>query len=128
MATFLPSACRRYLEERSLPFREVLTSDSQRGLILGPLPLPVGLFNASEAQILILIPTGYPDIPPDMFYVDPWLKQLPNNVDPKAASVAQQFDGKTWQRWSRHNNTWRPGKDGIWTMIKRVETALKEAK
>lgn len=128
MTTFLPSDCRRYLEERGLVFREVTEPNGQRGLILGPLPLPAGKFTASAAEVLILLPTGYPDTAPDMFYTNPWLKLLPDNRDPKATSVALQFEGKTWQRWSRHNNTWRPGKDGIWTMLKRVETAIAEAK
>jgi hypothetical protein len=128
MATFLPSACRRYIEERGLAFREALEPNGQRGLVLGPLSLPAGKFTACEAEVLILLPAGYPDTPPDMFYTDPWLKLLPDNKDPNAASVALQFEGKAWQRWSRHNSAWRPGKDGIWTMLKRIETAIAEAK
>ena len=127
MATFLPSACRRYLEERGIVFREVLEPNGQRGLVLGPLPLPAGKFTAPAAEVLILLPPGYPDAPPDMFYTDPWLKLVRGNRDPKAASVPMSFDDKTWQRWSRHNNAWRPGKDGIWTMLKRIETAIAEA-
>ena len=128
MSTFLASSCRRYLEERSLAFREIIEPNGQPGLILGPLPLPAGKFTAGTAEILILMPTGYPDTSPDMFYTDPWLKLLPDNRDPTAASVPLQFNGKTWQRWSRHNNSWRPGKDGIWTMLKRIESALEGAK
>jgi len=44
-----------------------------------------------------------------------------------AANVAQSFAGQNWQRWSRHNSEWRPGIDGIWTMLKRVEDALERA-
>ena len=44
-----------------------------------------------------------------------------------AANVAQSFAGQSWQRWSRHNSEWRPGIDGIWTMIKRVDDALEKA-
>jgi hypothetical protein len=36
--------------------------------------------------------------------------------------------GHNWQRWSRHNNSWRPGVDGLHTMIKRIEHALAKAK
>ena len=128
MTTFLPSACRNYLEEGNITFREALEPDGRRGLVLGPLLLPTGKYTSPAANVLILLPPGYPDTPPDMFYTDPWLRLLPDNRDPKAASVALQFDGKTWQRWSRHNSTWRPGKDGIWTMLKRIETALVEAR
>jgi len=127
MSKFLPSACRRYLEERGLAFREVLEANGQRGLVLGPLPLPENKYNAATVEALILLPAGYPDTPPDMFYTLPWLKLQPGNKDPKAASASLQFEGKTWQRWSRHNPAWRPGKDGIWTMLKRIETAITEA-
>jgi len=128
MASILPSDCRCYLEERELVFREVLDANGQTGLVLVSLPLPAGKYSVPVADVLILLPTGYPDTPPDMFYTYPWLKLQPGSNDPQAASEPLQFDGKTWQRWSRHNNTWRPGKDGIWTMLKRVETAIAEAK
>lgn len=122
----LPSRCRRYLVERSIAYREV-EDGAQKGVILQGVPLPAGRFDASAVDILILLPTGYPDHPPDMFYADPWLKLAASNGYPKAADQAFNFGGQRWQRWSRHNNSWRPGVDGIWTMLKRVETALEGA-
>lgn len=122
----LPSRCRRYLAERSIAYREV-EDGAQKGVILQGVPLPAGRFDASAADILILLPAGYPDHPPDMFYADPWLKLAASNGYPKAADQAFNFGGQRWQRWSRHNNSWRPGVDGIWTMLKRVETALAGA-
>ena len=77
--------------------------------------------------VLIQLPPGYPDVAPDMFYLMPWVKLRNGGRYPSAANVAQSFAGQTWQRWSRHNSEWRPGIDGIWTMIKRVEDALEKA-
>ena len=122
----LPSKCSRYLKERGLRFEEV-EDGGQKGLILLQFHLPEGLFDATVADILILLPAGYPDTPPDMFYALPWLRVQPANSYPTAADQPIAFNGGNWQRWSRHNNQWRPGLDGIWTMIKRIETALKEA-
>ena len=77
--------------------------------------------------MLILLPKGYPDVAPDMFYLTPWVKLIPSNTYPNKADRALNFAGQNWQRWSRHNKEWRPGVDGIWTMLKRVEDALEKA-
>ena len=123
---FLPSRCRRYLVDRSIAFQEI-DDGAQKGVVLSGMSLPAGRFDAPSADILILLPAGYPDNPPDMFYAKPWLKLSSSRSYPKAADRSFNFAGQSWQRWSRHNNSWRPGVDGIWTMLKRVETALAEA-
>jgi hypothetical protein len=89
--------------------------------------LPAGLFDTSKADILIIIPSGYPDTAPDMFHLIPWVRLAVGNAFPRAADQAVMFNGQSWQRWSRHNPEWRPGIDGIWSMLKRVEHALKVA-
>ncbi len=86
-----------------------------------------GLFDATHANILVLISAGYPDAAPDMFYTLPWVKVSARNAWPRAADHPQALAGQTWQRWSRHINEWRPGIDGIWTMLKRIDHALQVA-
>ncbi len=76
---------------------------------------------------MILLPPGYPDCAPDMFYCLPWLNLAATGGEPRATQVRQMFQGRSWQRWSRHNHEWRPGVDGLHTMVKRVERALAEA-
>jgi len=125
MAT-LPIRCRTYIEGRGLVVDEV-EENGQKGVVLRQFPLPAGRFDESNADILIMLPSAYPDVAPDMFYAMPWLRLAGSKQYPRAADYPVAFVGKTWQRWSRHNNTWRPGVDGIWTMIKRVEAALAEA-
>lgn len=122
----LPMKCRRYLMERGIAFEEV-EDGGQKAAILRGFALPPGRFNASAADILILLPAGYPDSPPDMFHALPWIKLVSTKCYPKAADQSVLFAGQSWQRWSRHNNAWRPGVDGIWTMLKRIEAALEEA-
>ena len=122
----LPSKCRRYLTERGIAFEEV-EHGGAKAVILRAFALPPGRFDAPAADILILLPAGYPDNPPDMFHAMPWLRLVSPNRYPKAADQSVSFAGQSWQRWSRHNNAWRVGVDGIWTMLKRIETALKEA-
>lgn len=124
---FLPERCRAYLTEKDIAFAEVIDAAGQRGIILRQYPLPKGLFDAAKADLLILIPSGYPDVPPDMFYLLPWVKLVGRNALPRAADQPHAFAGQTWQRWSRHNPEWRPGVDGIWSMLKRVDHALEVA-
>lgn len=124
--TFLPLADRRYLAERGLIYREVEHA-GQKGIVLESFLLPGSRFDAERADILILLPPGYPDTAPDMFYLLPWVRLVGKGAYPRAADVRFDFDGKTWQRWSRHEPQWRPGVDGIWTMLKRVERALEVA-
>lgn len=120
----LPMKCRRYLTERGIRFEEYEES-GQKTVIVKQFGLPAGRFDAPSADILILLPCGYPDSPPDMFYALPWLKLAASNRYPNRADVSLEFQGRNWQRWSRHNSEWRAGVDGIWTMLKRVETALE---
>lgn len=124
--SFLPESDRAYLASKGMSFEEVVDG-SKNGVILKARPLPSGRFDAPAADILIILPPGYPDVPPDMFYLLPWVKLVPANRYPNAANQPVTFNGQSWQRWSRHNSTWRPGVDGIWTMIKRIEDALEKA-
>jgi hypothetical protein len=125
--SFLPERDRQYLEQRGLNYREV-TDGSNKGLVLTDFALPVGIYDRPQADILILLPSGYPDIPTDMFYLFPWVTLGQTVKYPKAADQPFLFEGKRWQRWSRHCNQWRAGIDGIHITLIRMETALKEAR
>ena len=123
----LPSADRAYLADGGFAF-EIVTETNQTGIILKDLTLPADKYDQPTANVLILLPGGYPDCAPDMFYTSPQLTLAATGAVPKAADVQQVFVGRTWQRWSRHNNAWRPGIDGLRTMVARVLTALEEAR
>lgn len=120
---FLPPDDLTYLQNKSIAFEEH-EDGSKKGIVLKNWPLPADLYDADVADLLIIIPQGYPDIRPDMFHLIPWVKLRNGNKYPNAADQPVMFGGQKWQRWSRHNNEWRPGIDGIWTMLKRVEHAL----
>lgn len=122
----LPSRDRRYLTEKGIAFEEVIDG-TQKAVVFRGFSVPGGRFDHASADILVLLPAGYPDVAPDMFHALPWLRLVQDNRYPNAADVPVQFAGQAWQRWSRHNNQWRAGVDGIWTMLKRIETALAEA-
>ena len=121
--SFLPPKDREYLEDKGIVFGEH-EEGGQKGVILKTRPLPNGRFDATMVDILILLPSGYPDAALDMFYLLPWVKLANGNKYPRKADQPLNFNGQSWQRWSRHCNDWRPGADGIWTMLKRIEHAI----
>lgn len=124
--TFLPTRDRQYLANKGYQYREIVEGN-RKGLIFSKFSLPPEKYDVAQVDLLILLPKGYPDVPPDMFYVEPWLKLVQGNRYPRATQARQQFDGRSWQRWSRHERQWRRGVDGIWTMLKRIENALEVA-
>lgn len=123
--SFLPPEDRAYLAEKGIAYEE-REENGQKAVILRTWHLPDGHYDIGNADILIILPSNYPDAAPDMFYLLPWAK-LARGSYPRAADVPHTFAGQTWQRWSRHESAWRRGVDGIWTMIKRIEHALKIA-
>ncbi|MBP2490930.1 hypothetical protein JOH50_006726 [Rhizobium leguminosarum] len=125
-AVVLPPEDRAYLQEQGIAFEEV-ADGMTKAVVLKGWSLPAARFDVGAADILILLPPAYPDCAPDMFYLMPWVRLAASQRYPNAADQPHAFAGKTWQRWSRHNNAWRPGVDGIWTMVRRIERALEIA-
>jgi hypothetical protein len=123
----LPEADQRYLDLHGFAV-EVVSDGPHTGVVLKQMQLPQGKFNHPAADVLVILPPGYPDVAPDMFFCDPWLTLVSAGRYPTRADQPHAFMGRNWQRWSRHNNNWRPGVDGLHTMIKRIEHALAEAK
>lgn len=126
MSSWLPLRDRDYLENHELTFEEH-DFGGQKGLILRGIPLPAEKFDAALVDVLFLIPPGYPDVAPDMFYTIPWVKLRASNAYARAADQPHDFAGVRWQRWSRHSDQWRGGRDGIWTLILRFQHAVEVA-
>ena len=91
------------------------------GLTIEDFSIPTG-FNQSKVSLLILIPSGYPASPLDMFYFDPHLSKL-NGGEVGALSTEMHF-GRNWQRWSRHYE-WILGEDNLVRHIEQVSLELK---
>lgn len=90
-------------------------------VVLYDFPIPPG-YRRGSADVNVRIESGYPDTQIDMVYVHPALRRADGR--PIAAMSTDQFDGKQWQRWSRHRtaeNPWRPGVDNLATHFGLVE-------
>lgn len=125
--TALPTMDRTYLEDHAIDY-ELVSDGSQVGVVLRDVPLPEGKFDHEKADLLILLPGGYPDACPDMFFTIPWVRLADGGRYPNCADVPHMFGGKQWQRWSRHSGAWRPGVDGLHTMIARARHAIEGAR
>lgn len=125
---FLPPKDREYLRDNKIQFEEC-EEKGEKAIIFKSYPLPNGKFDANEVDILVKLPSGYPNAKPDMFHLLPWVKLSSNDCYPRKADSSVKFNDEDWQRWSRHDfeNPWRPGLDGIWTMLNLIKHALEEA-
>jgi hypothetical protein len=96
-------------------------------VVIKDFALPQEKFDHDKVDVMIQLPAGYPDASVDMFYTLPWIRLKATNNYAACADVPQLFAGASWQRWSRHAD-WRPGIDGIRTMVTRAQTAFEKAK
>ena len=90
-------------------------------VVLYGFPVPPG-YNHRAVDVNVRIESGYPDTQIDMVYVHPELHRL-DGVS-IIATCPDTFDGKLWQRWSRHRtpaNPWRPGIDNLATHFALVK-------
>jgi hypothetical protein len=119
----LPEADTMYLSERALSHQ--VSVDAQMTCVVLPnWRLPPG-YDRDCADLLLRLPAGYPDIPPDMWWFYPAV-HLATGQTIRATEVAEQHVGRSWQRWSRHfnNGQWRSGIDGLESFLALIRREL----
>ncbi len=107
-----PQADALYLESCGLPW-EAVRDQGALWIIIHERPVPSG-YGVDLVSTALMLPPTYPDGPIDMVYLYPALERL--DQVPIGALSPHPFDGKQWQRWSRHrtpDNPWRAGEDDI---------------
>lgn len=93
---------------------------------IGCFRLPAGL-DPEAADVLMRLPPGFPDIAPDMFWLEPAITCRGGTPIPGTES-RENYLGRTWQRWSRHiGGQWRPGVDNLGTYLAYVRRCLDQA-
>lgn len=120
----------RALEERDVSFVE---DETQRFFVMQGYKLPEGVYKQDCCDVLVVIPSNYPQAGNDMFWTNPRLvradgKAIPQTNEPGGGDN-RMFQGKEFCRWSRHWNhgssVWRPGRDGIVTILRRLDWAFR---
>ena len=119
----LPGSDTAFLNERSLRH----TTTVEAGLLCVVVPnwrLPPG-YSVQEADLLLRLPAGYPDVPPDMWWFDPAVVRADGQQIP-ATNVNERHLGRDWQRWSRHLrlDQWRSGIDGLGSFFTLIREEL----
>jgi hypothetical protein len=116
----------QYLTDRGIAFG-VSEEGGMTCLLLPDWPLPVGL-SAPRVDLLIRLSPGYPDVAPDMWWVDPPL-QRSDGAEIVGTQAAEPHLGRIWQRWSRHfeGGQWQPGADRLRSYIALLEVEFRRA-
>jgi hypothetical protein len=113
--SLIPQKDEDYLRERGFNY-ELKQVGNDICLILKNWPFPEA-YNPRTADVLIVIPPSYPSNQLDMFWTIPDVKLAANGNWPQASGEHGNYDGKAWQRWSRHTSEWRAGVDNLRTFI-----------
>lgn len=120
----LPAVDVACLTERSATY-QVSTDANMTCVILSGYHLPPG-YDRSEADLLLRLSPGYPDVPPDMWWFNPPVK-LADGRTVQATESMEHHLGRAWQRWSRHfqNGQWKSGIDCLETFLALIRKELE---
>lgn len=121
----LPPQDVSFLSANGIRWETILEGRIRRVVIYG-FQVPPG-YSETTVDINVRIGTNYPDEQIDMAYFFPPLERL----DGKSISAitTDKFNGKVWQRWSRHRtqvNPWVPGDDDLSTHLVCVNDWLEK--
>jgi Prokaryotic E2 family E len=115
----LPQEDQAFLDRTGMRW-EAVVQDGVCRLVLYDYPVPPG-YDRDRVDLHLRIESGYPDVQIDMVYFYPALAKIGGGAI--NALTPEAFDGRTWQRWSRHRtseNPWRPGLDNVETHLALV--------
>lgn len=110
----LPLEDMKFLTERFGDGNFTVTPESGFTCVVIPgYGLPAG-YAREKSDLLLRLQSGYPDVPPDMWWFHPAVMRADGSPIPQT-EVTEQHMGRSWQRWSRHlqPGSWRSGVDGL---------------
>lgn len=117
-----PTDC-AFLADREIP-HEISVDGGMTCVVFSDWTVPPG-FDRETADLLVRLPNGYPDVPPDMWWFSPAIK-LAGGQPAQATDVIETHLGRAWQRWSRHleGGQWRSGIDGLESYLALIRHEL----
>ncbi len=123
----LPAIDSQFLNKAGIAYRTFEDGSGMLNVELIDFPLPPGL-TVATANILFRLSANYPDTPPDMWWTIPHLTSVKGGVIPATEHI-EHYDGRTWQRWSRHLDpqAWRPGIDSLESYVRLLRNELEVA-
>lgn len=123
----LPAHDMEFLKRLS-PDASVTAEAGMVCVLIPAFPLPGG-FDRPSADLLLRLATGYPDVPPDMWWFDPAVKRV-DGATIQATESRERHLGREWQRWSRHlqPGQWKSGIDSLESYVALVRKELEAAR
>jgi hypothetical protein len=120
----LPELDQAFLQDRGLA-PQITTDAKMLCLVFARWQVPPG-YDRSETDLLLRLPAGYPDIPPDMWWCAPGIR-LADGQTVRATEHTEHHLGRAWQRWSRHfeNGQWKSGVDGLESFLALIRRELE---
>jgi hypothetical protein len=114
----------RLVDEAGAASVEIASDGGMVCVVLSGFRLPLG-YSAERVDLLLRLPPGFPDAPPDMFWVTPVITRSDGSPI-QAAESLESYLGRTWQRFSRHlpPGQWRPGIDSVDSYLALVRKEL----
>lgn len=107
-------------------------SENYDWVVVKDVPLPDG-YNRDATEILTFLPAGYPETPPDNFFVPAGLRLTNGDQIDAFNRNHRTHEGEQWARFSWHEDSgWSPTEDvkdasNLLTFMGTVEERLKEA-
>jgi hypothetical protein len=121
----LPEDDERYLAEKGFLW-ELQTDGQGACLVILGFCINAAVYNSAGVDLMVRIPAQYNLAGLDMFYVRPPLTLRATGHAPAAAEQMETHCGTQWQRFSRHlPSPWRPGVDGIATLLAHASRELQ---
>jgi hypothetical protein len=118
----LPEIDRDFLAEKNLKY-VAMQIGAETHVTIKDFDFPAA-YMPRKANLLIILPAGYPNANLDMFWTEPVVK-LTNGNWPACADHHAVYNGVSWQRWSRHFQTaWRQGVDNLRTFVATIRKEL----
>ena len=119
----LPAPDAAFLSERRVEY-SISVDGGMVCVVVPRWTLPPG-YNVQEADLLVRLPMGYPDLPPDMWWFNPAVLRTDGREIP-ATQATEYHLGRSWQRWSRHlrPEQWHSGVDGIGSFFTLIRQEL----
>jgi hypothetical protein len=118
------------LRDAGISFQE---NEANRFLVFLGVSLSQPKYNVAECDVLVVVPPNYPQAGNDMFWTYPSLNLADGRAIPQVLGPGggdnRIWNGREFCRWSRHwqpdsPGAWRPGKDDVMSIYRRVIWAL----
>ena len=122
--SLLPEIDAEFLQEKGFE-NEIIQVGGEVRVVLHDFSLPEQ-YTPRSANLMLRLPSGYPNANPDMFWTNPVVKLTTGSYPLNAEYLDPTADG--WQRWSRHDQSWRGGVDNLRTKLASVRRELQKGR